>query len=116
MWFYLVMAAAGLLVEGVFWLFGAIPEASTGPIVTTHFAWNYTTFLNIAFLVVFAIIYWLYRTRSRSGLDLAYTIDPVCSMQVEKANAPAHVVHDGTDVWFCSDRCRERYERAISSS
>jgi uncharacterized protein len=115
-WFYLVMAAAGLLVEGLFWAFGAIPAASTGPIVTTHFAWNYTTFLNIAFLLVFAIIYWLYRTRSRSGLDLAYAIDPVCSMQVEKANAPAHVVHDGNDVWFCSDRCRERYERAISSS
>jgi YHS domain-containing protein len=33
-------------------------------------------------------------------------------MQVEKANAPAHLVDDGVDVWFCSDRCRERYERS----
>ena len=37
--------------------------------------------------------------------------DPVCGMQVHKANAPAHIAEDGIDVWFCSDRCRERYER-----
>ena len=39
-----------------------------------------------------------------------YAIDPMCGMQVEKANAPAHLVHDGVDVWFCSDRCRERFD------
>ena len=45
----------------------------------------------------------------------AYAIDPICSMQVEKANAPAHLVDRGADVCFCSDRCRERYEAVISS-
>ena len=52
-------------------------------------------------------------TATRPVARPRYAIDPVCGMQVEKANAPAHVVHDGNDVWFCSDRCRERYERAI---
>jgi YHS domain-containing protein len=33
----------------------------------------------------------------------------MCGMQVEKSTAPAHIVHDGVDVWFCSDHCRERY-------
>jgi uncharacterized membrane protein YraQ (UPF0718 family)/YHS domain-containing protein len=117
LWFYAVMAGAGLLVEGLFSVAGGLPKSQPGSIVTTHFQWNYTTFLNIAFLVVFAIIFWLYRTRSRlDDAGAAYAIDPVCSMQVEKANAPAHLVDGGNDVWFCSDRCRERYERVISSS
>ena len=60
---------------------------------------------------MFAVLYWLYRNRERLGGGRGYATDPVCGMQVEKANAPAHVVHDGTDVWFCSDGCRERYER-----
>ena len=37
------------------------------------------------------------------------TIDPVCGMQVEVANAPAHVTHDGETHWFCSDRCADRF-------
>ena len=109
-WFYAVMVAAGLMVEGLFSVAGGIPESRPATIAPTHFRWNYTTFLNIAFLAVFAVIYWLYRSRPTGGADRAYAIDPVCSMQVETANAPAHLVHDGVDVWFCSDRCRERYE------
>jgi len=108
-WFYAVMVAAGLLVQGLFSLAGGVPTSRSATIVTTHFQWNYTTFLNIVFLAVFAIIYWLYRSRPKDDANDRYAIDPVCSMQVEIANAPAHLVHDGADVWFCSDRCRERY-------
>ena len=110
-WFYLVMAAAGLLVEGLFHLLGAIPSERPEAVVTTHFEWNYTTFLNIAALGAFAVLYWLYRNRERFGGGHEYAIDPVCGMQVLKANAPAHIAEDGIEVWFCSDRCRERYER-----
>jgi uncharacterized membrane protein YraQ (UPF0718 family)/YHS domain-containing protein len=110
-WFYGVMAAAGLIVEGLFNVAGAIPSTRPETIVTTQFEWNYTTFLNIAFLVAFAVLYWLYRNRERFGGGQRYAIDPVCGMQVAKANAPAHLVDDAIDVWFCSDRCRERYER-----
>ena len=109
-WFYAVMVVAGLLVEGLFSVAGGVPKSRPTTIAPTHFEWNYTTFLNIAFLLVFAVIYWLYRSRPQGGPNRAYAIDPVCSMQVEIANAPAHVVHDGVDVWFCSDRCLERYE------
>jgi YHS domain-containing protein len=110
-WFYLVMAAAGLLVEGLFHLLGAIPSERPEAVVTTHFEWNYTTFLNIAALGAFAVLYWLYRNRERFGGGHEYAIDPVCGMQVLKANAPAHIAEGGIEVWFCSDRCRERYER-----
>jgi uncharacterized membrane protein YraQ (UPF0718 family)/YHS domain-containing protein len=109
-WFYAVMVVAALLVEGIFALAGAIPESRPETVVDPHFSWNYTTFLNLAFLGVFAVVYWLYRTRRRTQ-DGAYATDPVCLMQVEKVNAPAHLVVDGEDVWFCSDRCAERYRR-----
>jgi YHS domain-containing protein/uncharacterized membrane protein YraQ (UPF0718 family) len=108
--FYALMAAAGLIVEGLFSLFGGIPKNRPEKIVATHFQWNYTTFLNIAFLGVFAVLYWLYRNRERLGGGLAYAIDPVCGMQVQTANAPAKASHEGKTLWFCSDRCRERFE------
>jgi uncharacterized protein len=106
--FWAVMAIAGLVVEGLFMLFDAVPTDRPHSVVTTHFAWNYTTFLNIAALFVFAGTYWVYRSHQRYGSD-RYAIDPVCGMQVEKTNAPAHIVHDGHGAWFCSDHCKEQY-------
>ena len=110
-WFWAVMSAAGLIVEGIFWLGGAIPETRPETIVMTSFEWNYTTYLNIAFLGVLGVLYWLYRNRERLGGGQTQATDPVCGMQVEKASAPAHLVDRGVSVWFCSDRCREQYER-----
>jgi uncharacterized membrane protein YraQ (UPF0718 family)/YHS domain-containing protein len=103
--FWAVMAAAGLAVEGIFTLFGAVPTERPEAIVPEHFTWNYTTFLNIVFLGVFAVVVWLAR---RPSSDL-YATDPMCGMQVSKENAPAHLTHDGADLYFCSDHCSERY-------
>ena len=108
--FYAVMAAAGLIVEGVFALVGGIPKDRPETIVVTHFEWNYTTFLNIAFLGVFAVIVWLRHNRDRLGGGAGYAIDSICGMQVQTANAPARSSHDGRQFWFCSDRCKERFE------
>ena len=109
-WFYVVMAAAGLIVEGLFSVTGGIPSSRPTNVVTTHFEWNYTTFLNIAGLAAFAVLYWLYRNRDRLGGGHGYAIDPICGMQVQTANAPARTAHDGHDYYFCSDRCHERFE------
>jgi uncharacterized membrane protein YraQ (UPF0718 family)/YHS domain-containing protein len=108
--FYAVIAAAGLIVEGLFSLLGGIPHDRPKTIVATRFEWNYTTFLNIAFLAVFAVLYWLYRNRERLGGGVGYATDPVCGMRVRTANAPAHIRHEGATSWFCSDGCRERFE------
>ena len=59
--------------------------------------------------IVLAVLYWLYRNRDRLGGGQGYAIDPVCGMQVQTADAPAHAEVDGTRYWFCSDRCRERF-------
>jgi len=64
-WFWAVMAVAGLLVEALFSAAGLIPTNRGHGIVETAFHWNYTTFLNIVFLGVFAVLYWLYRQRPR---------------------------------------------------
>ncbi|HEY6318689.1 MAG TPA: permease [Acidimicrobiia bacterium] len=62
-WFWAVMAVAGLAVEGLFSVLGLIPEVHGHRIVDTTFHWNYTTVLNIVFLALFAYLYWLYRHR-----------------------------------------------------
>ena len=36
-------------------------------------------------------------------------VDPVCGMQVETANATASAEQAGQRVYFCSDRCAERF-------
>ena len=108
--FWAVMAVAGLIVEGLFAGFDAIPTSRPADVVHVGFEWNYTTFLNIAFLAVFAVVYWLHRNRERLGGGGGSAVDPVCGMQVRTAIAPARSTNEGVTYWFCSDRCRERFE------
>ena len=102
--FWAVMSTAGLVVE---YLFRAvsIPDPHRPRVIAeTGFRWDYTTYLDLAALVAFAVVYRLARTRdTTSG---RYAQDPVCGMQVEIAHAPAQ--RDGQ--WFCSDHCAARYE------
>jgi hypothetical protein len=109
-WFWAVMAAAGLIVEALAHAGGLVPTHRSTRIVVSHFQWNYTTALNIVFLGVFACLYWLYRHRDRLGGGVGYATDPVCGMQVRAANAPATAVRAGHRYYFCSDRCKDRFE------
>ncbi len=111
-WFWAIMSLAGLIVEGLFSVAGVIPTDRNREIVATSFHWNYTTFLNIVFLAVAAYLYWLYRNRERFGGGQGYAIDPVCGMQVQTANAPAHRLRHGHDYSFCSDHCAHRFDEA----
>jgi uncharacterized membrane protein YraQ (UPF0718 family)/YHS domain-containing protein len=110
--FWLVMSVAGLVVEGIFAGLHLVPSHRGGEVAPSHFSWNYTTFLNIAFLAVFAALYWLYRNRARFGGGEGFAIDPVCGMQVRTADAPASVMHDGVRSYFCSDHCAHRFVSA----
>ena len=49
--FWLVMSAAGLIVEYLFRGLGIEPTERPATVAPTEFSWNYTTFLNIVFLV-----------------------------------------------------------------
>ena len=104
--FWAVMSTAGLLTDLLFRAVDISFPTRATTIAPTHFAWNYTTFLNLVFLAVAAVVGWLYRQREVGG---AYANDPICGMQVEKEFAPATTRAGGAQYWFCSDHCRHRF-------
>jgi uncharacterized protein len=108
--FWAVMAAAGLVTELIFKAAGLVPTHRPVQIVPEHLTWNYTTVLNIIFLLAFAVLYYIYRNRDKLGGSDGYAIDPVCGMQVEKSAAPRQSVTEDGTFWFCSDRCCDRFE------
>jgi uncharacterized protein len=114
--FWAVMSAAGLITEVIFKAAGIVPTVRPAVIAAAHFEWNYTTYLNIVFLLLFGVLYWLYRNRERFGGGSGYARDPVCGMQVETAHAPASAEHDGRRLYFCSDRCADRFARSGMAS
>jgi YHS domain-containing protein len=107
--FWLVMAIAGLATEYLFAWVHLVPAVHPAEMVQPSFQWNYTTYLNVVFLFVFGVLFWLYRNRERLGGGTRYAIDPVCGMQVEKSLAPATTNRGTGTIYFCSDRCRDRF-------
>src|SRR5437016_3828184 len=68
------MSAAGLITEYLFQGTGLVPQQRPVAVVEPAFHWNYTTLLNLAFLALFAGIFWLYRNRGRFGGGEGYAI------------------------------------------
>jgi uncharacterized membrane protein YraQ (UPF0718 family) len=54
--FYLSMVVAGWIVELLFGALGLVPEERHAHVMEASVSWNYTTFLNIVFLVIAAIL------------------------------------------------------------
>ena len=109
--FWAVMSAAGLVTEYLFRALGWVPTSRPTVIAGDSLRLDYTTVLNVVALVAFAGLYWLYRHRERYGGGTGYAKDPVCGMQVETGNAPATLDRHGTRVYFCSERCRDRFAK-----
>jgi uncharacterized protein len=108
--FWLVMSTAGLAVDLLFRLVQIPAPTVPDEVAPMHLEWNYTTFLNIAFLVLGVIVYIVHRNRGRLVTESAYAIDPVCGMQVEIANAPTDSVeNNGETYYFCNDHCHDRF-------
>jgi uncharacterized protein len=109
-WFWVVMAAAGLAVEGLARVAGLVPAERSAHIVPEHLAWNATTVLNLVALAALGGLVWLHRNRDRLGGGTGTAQDAVCGMRVRISNAPAAVTHHGRRYLFCSDHCRVRFE------
>ena len=58
--FYATMVAAGLIVEFVFDGLGLLPQDRNAKVVEASVTLNYTTILNIMFLVLAAVLVWRY--------------------------------------------------------
>jgi uncharacterized membrane protein YraQ (UPF0718 family) len=56
--FYTAMAVAALIVEAVFAALGLIPTERLAQVVEASINWNYTTWLNIIFLILAALLVW----------------------------------------------------------
>ena len=109
--FWLVMSVAGLATQYIFDALGAVPAQRTALATADSIRWNATTYLDIVALIVMAGVNCLYRHRPRSGSGRRYETDPVCRMQVDRSNAPARAEYRGQAVFFCSERCRDRFGR-----
>ena len=109
---WLVMSVSGLLVELIFSHIGLIPAVRQTATAQASFAWNSTTWLNLVAMAALLGASWLARNKERFGGGSGYAIDPICGMQVEIANAPAHRCKDHTDYWFCSDHCADKFDQA----
>ena len=69
--FYVTMAAAGYVVELVFAALGIIPRDRTVAAITEGLSWNYTTILNIIFLVIaLLLVIRFVRTGGRAMLKM----------------------------------------------
>ncbi len=118
---YAAMALAGFLVGGAFQLLGLAPTNHHVAIFETRPAWNYTTFLDIAFLILMAVLAWRFVTTG--GIDMlraharrpqpgaALVLDPVCGMTIDPASAAGKVEYAGDTFYFCSAGCRSTFEK-----
>ena len=76
--FYVAMVLAGLGVELLFEVIGIEPTERNAKVTDAEVTWNYTTFLNIVFLALAAVLVWRYFRRG-GGLSM-----------LRMMNEPAH--------------------------
>jgi hypothetical protein len=60
--FYVAMAGAAYVIEIVFGLLHLIPAGRGARVMAEGFSWNYTTFLDLGFLVLAAVLFWRFLT------------------------------------------------------
>jgi YHS domain-containing protein len=118
---YAAMALAGFLVGGAFQLLGLAPTNHHVTVFETQPSWNYTSFLDIAFLVLIALLAWRFvttggiemlRAHSRRPQPGAKPVqDPVCGMSVDPATANEKAEYMGATYYFCSAGCRSAFEK-----
>jgi hypothetical protein len=83
--FYAAMVSAGLIVEFLFQALGLTPTERNAKVVTARVTWNYSTYLNIVFLSVAAVLIWRYFRRGGGW--------PMLKMMNEPMGEHAHAQH-----------------------
>ncbi|MEA2629386.1 MAG: uncharacterized protein QOJ10_1846 [Chloroflexota bacterium] len=92
---YLAMALAGFLVGGAFQLLGLVPTNHHVAILETQPSWNYTTFLDIASLVLMAALAW--RFFKTGGVEMVRMMSHPHEehAHAEHAEHAEHAGHEG---------------------
>jgi uncharacterized membrane protein YraQ (UPF0718 family)/YHS domain-containing protein len=99
------MIAASLVVDGLFSLVGLVPSSrpSVASVAERPITWNYTSLLDLVFLVVFAVLIGLTWRRGAK--------DPVCGMTVDRHAGQPTAAHGGRTVFFCSAHCKSTFDK-----
>ncbi|MDB5463197.1 MAG: hypothetical protein JWP23_1586 [Phenylobacterium sp.] len=88
--FYAAMALAGYVVELAFGAAGLVPSTRAAHVADLGFSWNYTTWLNLGFMIIAAVLVW--RFLRTGGPDMLRHMDGGGSQQ---ADHDGHT-HSGT--------------------
>jgi uncharacterized protein len=117
---YVAMVLAGFLVGGAFQLLGLVPTNHHVAILDTQPTWNYTTFLDIASIVVMAALAWRFfttggvamlRSMAHPAAEHSHEMhDPVCGMTVDPATAEHRSAYRGETYYFCSAGCKQTFD------
>ena len=115
---YVAMALAGFLVGAAFQLVGIVPTNHHVAVFETRPTWDYTTFLDIAFLALMAVMAWRFVTTGGIEMLRAHARhreagaehfqDPVCGMTVDRTEHRSF--HNGKAFYFCSAGCKETFD------
>jgi uncharacterized membrane protein YraQ (UPF0718 family) len=86
--FYATMAAAGLIVEFLFQGLHLVRTERNAKVVEAHVSWNYTTVLNIIFLMLAAVLVW--RFARTGGLPMLRAMNRPGTHEHAPAHGHAH--------------------------
>jgi uncharacterized protein len=86
--FYVAMVAAGYLVELIFGTAHLIPNSRSATVLEAGISWNYTTWLNIAFLVLTAIL--ILRFITSGGLPMVRMMGGPAEAQPDRSDHSQH--------------------------
>ena len=89
--FYVAMVAAGFVIELVFGGLGLVPAQSTAKIPMQGVSWDYTTYLNIAFLLLAAVL--VIRFVRTGGMMMLRMMGGAPEAEHEDEHAPEHHHH-----------------------
>ncbi|MGA7172507.1 MAG: permease [Candidatus Dormiibacterota bacterium] len=109
--FWLVMSAAGLATQYLFQALGAVPRSRPHQIAFHAFGWNPTSGLDLVALLLMIGGFLLVHRAAPDDPEGRFALDPVCGMQVERSSAPARLTSAVGEIYFCSDRCRDRFQQ-----
>jgi uncharacterized membrane protein YraQ (UPF0718 family)/YHS domain-containing protein len=99
---FVTMVVAALVVDGLFSLFGLIPDTRPSrDDIFGSITLDYHLVLNVLGLVIFAALFYLTARRGAT--------DPVCGMKVDRSKAVVKEVN-GEKLYFCSDHCWHAFE------
>ncbi len=118
---YVSMALAGFLIGGAFQLLGLAPAHQRVTVFETRPSWSYTTFLDLGFLALMALLAWRFLTTGGPDMLRAMSAppheheqpvhDPVCGMAVDPATSSEQAEYGGVVYHFCSAGCRSAFAR-----